>query len=264
MTDSELQDVIPYSDEWLRERGARFNPLTDKPVPQITEIKPESRAPTSPSGAATPLREPEVLESLPPQPAASPTISPQAQTRGVTAGGTEEVIVPEQQKMPRRRPSRLPLIIGFLLAVAAVIVAEQYLVPMFTHPKKVTRLAPAAQRPSSPSSSTPAVPLVPKISESQTPPTAKVIPSTSMQQQTPKSIPPVRQVEESVAPRPTVPVAATPPAVTQAPTTADLPSTPPPAENEMPNSPRAAPPPQRESKAQFEQQHMQQLLSPLG
>jgi hypothetical protein len=89
-----------------------------------------------------------------------------------------------------------------------------------------------------------------------------VIPSTSIQRQIPKSIPPVRQVEEPVAPRASV--AEPPPAVRQAPTPANVPSASPPAEIGTPSSPSAPPPPQRESKAQFEQQHLRQLLSPLG
>lgn len=261
----------PYTDDWLRERGAFFNPLTGRRVPPLPKesvpaktqkhvdfvqetITPQRHEESTSVGATVGI--PQFASESVPIAEAGHRPAPAGPPDGHASTSTVEDYPPV-----RRKTSRLPLIIGILLAIAAVVAAEHYLVPIFTHhrtkevantlPPQSSQVAhvvtPTSSKVTKPSitaaASTPQS-SVPHVNQSTTP-----VPSTNAQ----ASVTPVPRTEAPM-PRaePTVP--------------RSTPSATPQIQRPVPPSqPAAIPSPQeRESKAQYEQQHMQQLLSPLG
>ncbi len=260
----------PYSDSWLRERGASFDPLTGMRVPPLPKEKtqektppgtveiaqPESSGPEAPASVGAAIGIPEAITESAPSPAQVPH-----EVSVIKQGGEAPAPASDEYQPVRKKSSRLPIIIGILLAVAAVVAAEHYLVPIFTHskPKEV----PSANSPQS-SQVSPSVKSSPRPfskPSTQAPisaPQPAVVPVHPSPAPTPRttvqpSVPPVQRTEAPM-PRaePTVP-RSTPSATPQI------------QRPVSPSQPAAVPSPQeRVSKAQYEQKHMQQLLSPLS
>lgn len=132
-----------YSDEWLRERSASFNPLTGQKVPPVlkgsdqakTTVPPDvDRAKVDPLGQVeSVIRDAaEIPRAITEKTASPDTVSPPSSVRRAVGEGGDASSDKEYRPV-RKKSSRAPLVIGMLLAIAAVVAAEHYLVPDFTH-----------------------------------------------------------------------------------------------------------------------------------
>jgi hypothetical protein len=151
------------------------------------------------------------------------------------------------------------LIVGFALAIAAVVAAEHYIVPMLTHGASTTK-----PRQAIPGSSTNQVPET-QTTRTVTPPVpnVSVVPIAKPNNATPKLPPNVH--EET--PTPSLPTLTSP--AQAAPVQAAPVQAAPPANKIIKSNvvPETFPAPvqhHEESNAQYEQQHLNQLMSPLG
>jgi hypothetical protein len=88
----------PYSEDWLRARGAAYNPLNGEKLPQPESTKAEKK---------------------------------EAEKKEAEKKEAEE---------NDKKSLRLPLIFGGLLAIAAVILSEHYMVPLLSSPAVTTGL----------------------------------------------------------------------------------------------------------------------------
>lgn len=251
------EEILPYSAAWLRERGASYDPLTGRPVPQPAVPMPrlvdkhDVAQPLASDKHTPPLVEPDTPVIAAPSPSATAAMLPQP----IPTQETSANAYSQQAARRNRKPSRLPIIMGLIIVLLAVFAAEHYLVPMFSKPKKLVSSSttvsqvgaiapiPATVIPPRPSVSSvpPSVPA--REASTHTPTPAVTAPST---RQAPALLP-VPKAEEQV------------PAPVQAPSVIQSPPS-----SSVQVGPHSVTEPRHESKAQFEQQHMQQLLSPLG
>lgn len=260
MSDADISPP-PYSEEWLRQRGAKFDPRTGKkvsPAPIVSDD--DSLRRRGDSGEDKPPKENEELGNSPSgeddnghKDPIGPSVGP---------NGKEPTDDRSKDKIPvdpPRKSRRLPLIIGFALAIAAVIAAEQYIVPMLTHSSRTTKVKQAVT-----SSSTNQVP---ENSTTRTvtspPPKVPVVPIAKPNNAIPKLSP---NVHEEIL-TPSLPTS-TPPAQVAPVQAAPVQAAPPANKIIKPNVvPETFPAPVKhhgENNAQYEQQHLNQLMSPLG
>lgn len=243
-------DSKPYSDAWLRMRGALYNPLNGQAIKHIDEPV-EIFAST-----AEEVPEPRVPEAEVPPPIANPT------TKGVSTS-QQDSRTSSDSNLPYedfarnlsvpRSGIKYKLLLGAFLAIAAALLADHYLVPMFSKPVRLVvpknsesaptkafhatapyvapvKNSPITVRPSTPSS---------VQSKSTVPESTGTSAGNALTTHVPVS-PVIHQVTKAVV--------VTPPAyVAPAPAPAPVPA-----------------PHHSESNAQYEQQHLNQLMSPLG
>lgn len=258
MSDADISPP-PYSEEWLRQRGAKFDPRTGNAVSPAPIVRVELGGDKLPGKEElAPLNPPpgEDGKDLNPPP---PFSSDGPNGEGPTGGGSGTDGDSVEPVDPPRKSRRLPLIIGFALALAAVIAAEQYIVPMLTHSSRTTKVKQAI-----PSSSTNQVP---EKSTTRTvtspPPKVPVVPISKPNNAIPKLSP---NVHEEIL-TPSLPTS-TPPAqvapVQAAPVQAASPANKIIKPNVVPETFPAPVKHHGENNAQYEQQHLNQLMSPLG
>lgn len=249
----------PYSEEWLRQRGAKFDPRTGIAVSPAPTVRVELGGDKLPGKEDLPPLNPPPGEDGKDQNPPPPPPPDGSNGGGPTGGGSGTDRDSVEPVVPPRKSRRLPLIIGFALAIAAVIVAEQYIVPMLTHSSHTTKVKQAVT-----SSSTNQVP---ENSTTRTvtpqPPKVPVVPIAKPNNAIPKLSP---NVHEEIL-TPSLPTS-TPPAQVAPVQAAPVQAAPPANEIIKPNVvPETYPAPVQhhgESNAQYEQQHLNQLMSPLG
>ncbi len=263
MTDAD-NSPRSYSEDWLRQRGAKYNPLTGQIVAQprlVRDLSPPDKttggeaeqsklAPTSPDKQ----QKPPLSES--------PVVSGGGETgasvhRPATSGAQEYPAIPE---VPSPR-SKLPVFIGLVLAIVAVVAAEHYVVPMFTHTARtdlVKQAAPSSgiRQPETNTTRT-SIPPLPKDT---------IVKSAQQNIKAPEVPTNGPQVTAAPSPAPITPVQATSVQATPPANTIVKSSAAPRTQEEYP-APETQPAPAQhhgESNAQYEQQHLNQLMSPLG
>ncbi len=251
------EGVAAYSAPWLRERGAKFDPLTGEAVPPPVE---EISSVASPSGLTPP--EGTGATSKPTEPTSNAVeISSATSTSGSTppegTGATSkptEPILNAEDALPRRSrkaASRVPLIIGMLVAIGAVVAARLFLVPFFSHSEKAP--APIVRSPSPPAEHSTA-PVLSPVTHVPIAPQQKSIPAPESVTEKPVESPALPPPSSISSPKPAqvTPVQTSPQVVQASPEVRPVAPSP------------AAQPRHSETKAQYEQMHLHQLLSPLS
>lgn len=253
MTDAD-DSLQPYSDDWLRQRGAKFNPLTGVEVAEprlVEEAEPSGEKPT-------PVDEPDKV--LPPGRdgvngggGAVGSVHPSDKE---DAGGGSETSKVSSSK------SKLPVLIGLVLAIAAVVAAEHYLVPMFTH------AAPAGPVKQLTRSSGPLTSETDRVATAVPAPPEAAIARSSQQSNSSTVVATANKPALTTTPNveSTTPVQAT--SVQPKPPTMSIAksSVVPRVQESYPAPAIQTAPAQHhsESNAHYEQQHLNQLMSPLG
>ncbi len=268
--------LLPYSELWLRKRGARFHPLKGGEIPSQVETiggpdqpsKGIVQPPVRKNGdEGKPSQRTDEDSEQPFKGIVQPPIRRNGDNEVDLSQGTDRTPgggTSDQTRPKRQRHSRWSLVMGILLALAAVFAAEHYLVLWFHSMKTasyhakgqgkmaaVTTIPSPRPAPTIPPAKTTVIPKrassVPSVETARPPSTISASPPAAVPMQPQLEAP--RQA--AVVPVPAMPIAReTPPA---------------PSHYGHGVAASAAPSPRyKESKAQYELQHLHQLLSPFN